>query len=104
MKQKISELEKSASILSRDINKEQKVLDIINDISRRIPVTSDVDIKSMDISGETVHISGETDLFNTINNIKSDLEPSTYFSDVKISGKLDKTGKRVEFDLKLQRK
>ncbi|MBN1626031.1 MAG: pilus assembly protein PilM [Deltaproteobacteria bacterium] len=104
MKQKISELEKSASILSRDINREQKVLDIINDISRRIPVTSDVDIKNMDISGETVHISGETDSFNTVNNIRSDLEPSTYFSDVKISGKLDKTGKRVEFDLKLQRK
>ncbi|HJX33563.1 MAG TPA: pilus assembly protein PilM [Desulfatiglandales bacterium] len=104
MKQKISELEKSASILSRDINREQKVLDIINDISKRIPAASDIDIKSMDISGETVHISGETDSFNTVNNIQSDLEPSTYFSDVKISGKLDKTGKRVEFDLKLQRK
>jgi general secretion pathway protein L len=104
MKQKISELEKSAAILSGDINREHKVLDIINDISRRIPITSDVDIKSMDISGETVHISGETDSFNTVNNIESDLEPSTYFSDVKVSGKLDKTGKRVEFDLKLQRK
>jgi general secretion pathway protein L len=104
MKQKISEMEKSAAILSRDVNREQKVLDIINDISRRIPSTSDVDIKSMDISGETVHISGETDSFNTVNNIESDLEPSAYFSDVKISGKLDKTGKRIEFDLKLQRK
>ena len=104
MKQKISELEKSAAILSRDINREQKILDIFNDISRRIAATSDVDIKSMDISGETVHISGETDSFNTVNSIKSDLEPSSYFSDVKISGKLDKTGKRVEFDLKLQRK
>ncbi len=50
MKQKINELEKSAAILSGDINKEQKVLDIINDISRRIPKTSDVDVKSMDIS------------------------------------------------------
>jgi len=104
MKQRISELEKSAAILSRDVNREQKVLDIINDISLRIPSTSDVDIKSMDISSETVHISGETDSFNTVNNIESYLEPSTYFSDVKISGKLDKTGKRIEFDLKLQRK
>jgi type II secretory pathway component PulL len=104
MKQRISELEKSAAILSRDINRDQKVLDIMADISRRIPSTSDVDIKSMDISGETVHISGETDSFNTVNNIESDLEPSTYYSDVKISGKLDKTGKRIEFDLKLQRK
>jgi general secretion pathway protein L len=104
MKQKIGELEKSAAIMSRDINKEEKVLDIINDISRRISLSSDVDVKSMDISGETVHISGDTDSFNTVNNIKSNLEPSNYFSDVKISGKLDKTGKRVEFDLKLQRK
>lgn len=104
MKQKIDELGKSASILPGDINKEQKVIDIINDISKRITKTSDVDVTNMVIDSETVRISGETDSFNTVNNIENELESSIYFSDPKISGKLDKTGKRVEFDLKLQRK
>jgi len=105
MKQKIDELKKSAVTLPGDINKEQKVLELIKDISQRITKTYDIDVANMVIDTETVRISGQTDSFNTVNNLKSALEPSTYFSDVTIMpAKLDKTGKRVEFELKLQRK
>jgi general secretion pathway protein L len=105
LNQKVDELKKSAAALPGNIKKEQKVLDLIKDISQRLPETFDIDVANMVIDTETVRISGETDSFNTVNNLKSELEPSPYFSDVTIMpAKLDKTGKRVEFELKLQRK
>lgn len=105
LKQKIEELKNSSLAIPGDIHKEQKTLDLINDISQRIPKSTDIDVSSMVIDSETVRISGQTDSFNTVNAFKSDLESSTYFSDVMIMpAKLDKTGKKVEFELKLQRK
>jgi general secretion pathway protein L len=105
MKQKIEELKKSAVALPGDVHKDQKVLDIIRDISQRLTKDFDIDVASMVIDNETVRISGETDSFNTVNNLKSALDPSAYFSDVTITtAKRDKTGNRVEFELKLQRK
>ena len=104
MRQKIDELKKSAAILPGDINKEQKVLDLINDISQRVPKTSDVDVTNMVIDTETVRISGETDTFNTVDSLKSEMKSSGYFNDITInSAKLDRTGKRVDFEIKLQR-
>lgn len=105
MKQKIEELNKSSFTLPDAINKKQKVLDLMNDISQRIPETVDIDISKMVIDTETVLIYGETDSYATVNNLKSRLESSDYFPDVSISKEaLDKTGKRVEFEFKLQRK
>jgi YbbR domain-containing protein len=58
----------------------------------------------MVIDPETVRISGETDTFNTVDNIKTGLEPSDYFSTVTItSANLDRSGKRIQFEIKLQR-
>jgi general secretion pathway protein L len=105
LKQKIEELKKTAVTMPADINKEHKMLDLINDISQRITKTVDIDVSSMVIDAETVRISGQTDSFNTVNTLKSDLESSPYFSEVMTMPlKLDKTQKRVEFELKLQRK
>jgi len=105
MKQKIEELKKSADALPGSINKKQKVLDLMNDISQRIPKTIDIDVAKMVIDAETIIIYGETDSFATVNSLESGLKTSTYFSDVSINNeKQDKTGKRVEFEFKLQRK
>jgi len=105
LKQKIEDLKKSSLAIPGDIHKGQKMIDLINDLSQRIPESVDIDVSTMVIDSETVRISGQTDSFNTVNTYKSDLEPSTYFSDVMIMpAKLDKTGKKVEFELKLQRK
>jgi general secretion pathway protein L len=105
LKQKIEELKKTAVTLPADINKEHKMLDLINDISQRITQAVDIDVSSMVIDAETVRLSGQTDSFNTVNTFKNELEPSPYFSEVMIMpAKLDKTGKRVDFELKLQRK
>ena len=105
MKQKIEELKKSAVMLPGDINRDQKVLDLINDISQKIPGAINIDVAGMVIDNETVRISGETDSFNTVNSLESGLESSPYYSDVTINkAEHDRTGEKVEFELKLQRK
>lgn len=105
MKQKIEELKESAALLPGDTGKGQKALDIINDISQRLPGTFDIDVTNMVIDTDTVRITGETDSFNTANGMESALETSPYFSDVTITkAEHDRTGERVEFEVKLQRK
>jgi hypothetical protein len=58
----------------------------------------------MVVDPDTVRISGDTDTFNAVDNIKNGLEPSAHFSGVTItSANLDRAGKRVRFEMKLQR-
>jgi Tfp pilus assembly PilM family ATPase len=102
MKVKISEIKKSTAS-APGISSNNKVLDLLRDISERVPKSLDVNVSRMVIDMETVRLSGETDTFNTVDNIKNKLEPSTYFSSVTISSaNLDSTGKRVRFEIKLQ--
>ena len=64
----------------------------------------DVRIQSMVVDPENVQIKGETDTFNTVDIIKKGLEPSRYLSVVTISSaNLDRSGKRVQFEMKLKR-
>jgi len=101
---KIEELKRSSALLSGGIKTDQKMLDLLRDISGRIPESFDVDVTNMVIDADTVRITGETDTFNTVDNLKSRLEPSVYFKSVTInSANLDRTGKRVNFEIKLQR-
>jgi len=103
MRVNIDELKKS-TVLLPGINTNQRVLDLLRDTSRSILKSMDVRVTHMVIDPETVRISGETDSFNTVDNIKNSLEPSTYFSVVTItSANLNRTGKRVQFEIKLQR-
>jgi len=105
MKLKIDALKKSASSLPGSINNEEKMLDLINDISQRIPKEIDIDVSSLRIDNEAVTVTGKTDSYNTVNNLEGELKASRYFSDVEITrDEQDKTGKKVEFELKLQRK
>jgi hypothetical protein len=64
----------------------------------------DVRVIRLVVDPEGVQIKGETDTFNTVDIIKKGLEPSEYFSAVTItSANLDRSGKRVKFEIKLQR-
>jgi len=103
MRAKINEI-KSADLSLPGIGREEKVLDLLRDISLRVPGSLDVKVLSMVVDPETVQIKGETDTFNTVDNIKKGLEPSQYFSEVIISSaNLDRAGKRVRFEMKLKR-
>jgi Tfp pilus assembly protein PilN len=104
MRVKVNEVKISA-ISTPGTNSSSKVLDLLKDISDRIPKSLDVQVSRMVIDQETVRVSGKTDTFNTVDSIKTGLEPSKYFSGVTISSaNLDRTGKRVQFEIKLQRK
>lgn len=104
MRVKVNEV-KTSAISVPGTNSTNKVLDLLKDISDRIQKSLDVRVSRMVIDQETVRISGKTDTFNTVDSIKSGLEPSKYFSGVTISSaNLDRTGKRVQFEIKLQRK
>ena len=59
-------------------------------------------VTRMLIDKDTFQIKGETDTFNTVDIIKKGMEKSEYFNSVTInSANLDRSGKRVTFELKL---
>ncbi len=79
-----------------------RTLDIIKDISRLIPESTDFLITSFTFDGAAVKIKGETDNFNTVDNIKNSLSKSNYFKNVTISSAtLIKKGSRVGVDLRI---
>lgn len=104
LKQRLAELENSTVQLPGGINPDHMILDILKDISQRISDSIDVEVSNMVVDPDTVRITGETDSFNTVDGLKNRLEPSNLFKNVTISSaNLDKTGKRVRFELKLTR-
>ncbi len=100
---KINEIKKSGVSLP-GMNGDQRVLDLLRDISVRSPGARDVKVIGVVVDPEAVRIKGETDTFNTVDIIKTGLEGSEYFSAVTISSaNLDRSGKRVQFEIRLQR-
>ncbi len=80
------------------------ILDLLKEISQKIPQSLDVKIRRMVADGETVRLSGITDTFNTVEQIKNNLEASSVTNTVTISSsKRDTSGEKVEFEIKLER-
>jgi len=100
---KVNETKESTLSLP-GIGGDRKVIDLLRDISLRVPASMDVRVTTMVVDPEVVQIKGETDTFNTVDIIKKGLGPSEYFSAVTISSaNLDRSGNRVQFEIKLQR-
>lgn len=103
MRIEITQIKKSAFFLP-GIGGDHKVVDLLRDISIRVPESLDVRVMRMVVDPAAVNIKGETDTFNTVDIIKKGLEPSEYFSSVTISSaNLDRSRKRVQFEIKLKR-
>ncbi|MBW2036516.1 MAG: pilus assembly protein PilM [Deltaproteobacteria bacterium] len=102
MRVKISEIKKSSFLPEASAN--EKVLDLLKDISQRLPESVDVHVTRITVDQDAVLIKGETDTFNSVDTIKKRLETSTYFSAVTISSaNVDRSGNRVRFEIKLKR-
>ncbi len=102
MRVKIQEIKK-ASIIRENTKDGIRSIDILYDISRLIPNQIDVDFSQLVVASESVLISGETDTFKSVDDIKSNLEKSTFFKNVTItSSNMEKSGNRVRFKLKVQ--
>ncbi|MCP4672508.1 MAG: pilus assembly protein PilM [Desulfobacula sp.] len=79
-----------------------KAIDILYDVSTLLPEKTDVEIKRFVIGPENVQISGNTDTFNSVDDMKNRLEKGTNFKKVTISSsKKDNKANRISFKLKI---
>jgi Tfp pilus assembly protein PilN len=78
------------------------VIDILNEVSRRIPAGLDIELSRLDLSPESLLIAGETNDFNSVNTINSQLAAYQGFKNTKItSATTDPSGNRVRFKIKI---
>lgn len=101
MKQLIQEA-KGKSSYAGQIEDIKPNIDILNDISQLIPQQIDTVITQFARGEDNILISGDTDTFNAVNEIKSNLEKSKYFKNITInSANMDAALNRIQFKLKI---
>jgi general secretion pathway protein L len=94
---------KGPSISTPIFSGDKRSLNILADISGRIPATVKIDVARMVIDKETITIKGTTDTFNNVNLIQNVLRKSTAYEDVDIvSAAAEKDGGSIRFELRLQ--
>jgi len=78
------------------------VIDILNDISRLIPQKMDVTLTGVTIGPENMLLSGHAEHFDMVNDMRTDLERAEWVdTSIISSANQDKTGRRVDFKIKL---
>ena len=81
------------------------VLELLQEISNRIPPSIAVEVHRMVVDPETIRISGRTDAFNEVDRIKNDLATAKRFGPVNItSANLDHSGNKIQFEITIDRK
>jgi type II secretion system protein L len=102
MQAKMRETKKNA-VFQAETGSHIRSIDILNSISEKIPNNIKVDFTRLVIQPENVLISGTTDTFNSVDDIKSRLEQIQYFEKVTISSaNIDRSGNEVRFMLKVE--
>ncbi|MBW1898971.1 MAG: PilN domain-containing protein [Deltaproteobacteria bacterium] len=102
MRVKVKEV-KQQSMIPGEAEKNFRIIDILNDISRLLPGEMDIDLSRLVVGPENVTLSGDTATFNSVDDMKNRLEKGPLFKKVSItSANSDKTGKRINFKLKIQ--
>ncbi len=101
MQIKVQEIQKSTEFQTATTSQILSI-DILNNISKSISDTITVDISRMVMSPDSVIISGTTDTFEAVDDIKSKLEQIDTFKKVTInSTNKDRSGKEVRFQMKV---
>ncbi len=102
MQARMQDANKNA-VLQAETGPHIRSIDILNSISEKIPETITVNFTRLVIQPENVLISGTTDTFNSVDDIKSRLEQIPYFQKVTISSaNIDRSGNEVQFMLKVE--
>jgi general secretion pathway protein L len=82
---------------------DKRALNILADISGRIPESIKLEVSRLVIDQEAVRMKGTTDTFNNVNIIQGNLRKSPLFEDVNIvSAAADKDSKKIRFELRMQ--
>lgn len=93
---------KGNAALQAETGPHVRSIDIINNISEKIPANITVNLNRLVIQPENVLISGTTDTYDAVDAIKSRLEQIQQFKKVSISSaNIDRSGKEVQFMLKV---
>jgi hypothetical protein len=94
--------EQGKNMFTGKIEDEILNIDIINEISSRIPKEQDVEITNFVRGDNSLVISGNTDSFNNVDDIKSRLEHTEILKNITISSaNLEKSSNRIQFKLKI---
>ena len=101
MKSKLKEVQQG-NLAPQNTGSAIRTVDILLEVSQRVPRSVNVTFSRMTVGSEAVTISGETPDFNTVDDIKSRIEKSSLFKQVTIaSANMDKSGQTVRFKLKI---
>lgn len=91
------------SIATPIFSDEKRVLNILADISERVPVNIKIHVTRMVVDKDSVAIKGTTDTFNNVNLIQEVLRRSPLYGDVDIvSAASDKDSGMIRFEMKLR--
>ncbi len=102
MRVKIRERKKKAGFIHAAGDGILKI-DIVNAISKRIPGNLDVEFTRLVMGPQRITISGITDRFNAVDDLKTRLEQIPFFQKVKIgSTKKDPVQNQVRFKLNVE--
>lgn len=78
-------------------------IDMLYHLSRAVPDALEVHLSNLVAGDQSILVSGTTDSFNAVNEMKSQLEKNPLFKIVKInSATMDQGGKRVRFKIRIQ--
>jgi len=100
---KVEEMKKN-SFLPEEAGENIRTIDLFNEISSVISQKTDVKLTRLVIGPDGVSVSGNTNDFNAVDDMKNRLEGSQLFKKITISSaNTDKSGQRVRFKLKMQR-
>lgn len=93
----------SNAVLQAETGPHVRSIDILNNISEKIPADITVNLNRLVIQPDNVLISGTTDAYDSVNAIKTRLEQIKEFEKVSISSaNIDRSGKEVQFMLKVE--
>lgn len=102
MQVKLQQVKKNA-VVQTTSTPHIRSIDILESISKSIPKDIAVDVTRMVVSPDSLLISGTTDTFKSVDDIKNRLEQIEYFKKVTISSSnADRSGKEVRFQLKVE--
>jgi general secretion pathway protein L len=102
MQAKMREI-KSNAVLEAETGPHVRSIDILNNISEKIPADITVNLNRLVIQPDNVLISGTTDAYDSVDTIKSRLEQIQEFEKVSISSaNIDRSGQEVQFMLKVE--
>ena len=101
MKVKIREQKQRIS-QTGEAERKNRMVDMLNDISRLIPKSVDVTLAGMRFGEDYMLLSGYAGQFKMVNDVRTDLEKADWVKTAVISSaKQDKSGQRVDFKIKL---